>query len=91
MVTQIDFQSKGMTVSDAATYLAISKSYLYRLIHERRISFYKPSGSKRAGRVYFKIEDLDAFLFRGRSAADFELATQAEEILISQQSVKRRR
>jgi excisionase family DNA binding protein len=89
-----DFMSDSVnhpiTVEEAATFLGYTKSYVYRLIHDKRISYYKPGGSHGA-RVFFKQADLEAFAYRGRCSADFELAMQAEEILISQQTRKKRK
>lgn len=61
------------TIKDAAQYLKVSTGFLYKLTSSGKISFYKPNG----GRVYFTQDDLDAYLFRGRHKADFELEDQA--------------
>ena len=68
---------KPMSVSAAAEFLGFSKPYLYKLIHLGRIACYKPEG----GKVVFKQEDLEAFIFRGRKAADYELADCADALL----------
>ena len=68
---------KALTIDEAAKFTGLSKNYLYKLIHQGKIPHYKPMG----GRVYFKQEDLEAFIFRGRRAADYELQARAEEIL----------
>lgn len=62
----------------AAAYLGISPKYLYKKVHFREIAFYKPSG----GRLVFTKADLDAYLFRNRHAADFELHERADAALI---------
>lgn len=49
-----------MTTAEACKYMQISKSTLYKMTMNREIVFYKPTG----GRIYFKKEDLDAFLTR---------------------------
>lgn len=81
--------NKPLTIVEASVYLSLSVSYIYRLVHEKRITYFKPSGSLRSGRVYFRKEDLDSFVFRGRSSADFELAEQAERILNESERRKR--
>lgn len=49
--------SRMMGVEDAATYLAVPVRFIRRLVHERRIRYYK------VGRyVRFDKVDLDAFL-----------------------------
>jgi len=55
---------------NAAAYLKYSKGYLYRLVYLGKIPCYKPAG--RRGKIYFKKQDLDAFVFRNRKAADYE-------------------
>ena len=64
-------------VDRAATYLSFTKTYLYKLVYMKRIAYFKPTG----GKLYFRKEDLDAFIFRGRRAADYELVDQAEDLL----------
>ena len=59
---------KALTVDEAAQFLGFKKNYVYKLIHLKKIPFYKPLG----GRVYFKAEELEAFVFRNRQAASYE-------------------
>ena len=68
---------KALSVDEAAKFTGLKKSYLYKLVCQGKISYYKPMG----GRVFFKQEDLEAFIFRGRQAADFELADRADGLL----------
>lgn len=49
-----------MISSQAAQYLGISMSHLYRLTSRHLIAFYKPNGKLN----YFKKEDLDAFVLK---------------------------
>ena len=53
---------KPLTFNEAAEYLDISKSYLYKLTCKNKISHYKPQGK----RVYFTKSELDAWLLRNR-------------------------
>ena len=69
---------KPMGVTEAAEFLGFSKTYLYKLIHLGLIACYKPQG----GRVFFKQEDLQAFIFRGRRAADYELSEKADNCMV---------
>jgi len=50
----------ALTIDEASIFLHLSKNYLYKLISQKRIPFYKPLN----GRVYFKPAELEAFLFR---------------------------
>ena len=68
---------KALSVDEAATFTGLSKGYVYKLVHQRKIPFYKPLG----GRVFFKQDELEAFIFRGRHAADYELEVRAESLL----------
>ena len=60
---------KALSVDEAAAFTGLSKNYIYKLIHQRKIPFFKPLG----GRVFFKQEELESFIFRNRQAADYEL------------------
>ena len=46
-----------LTLAEAAEYMGLKKSYLYRLTHEKRIRHYKPNNKK----IYFKVEDIIAW------------------------------
>jgi len=71
------FSQKPLTVSEAAAFTGYSKAYIFKLVHLKKIPFYKPEG----GRILFALEDLKAFCFRNRSGADYELQERAEAIL----------
>jgi excisionase family DNA binding protein len=68
---------KPLSITEAAEFLGLKPSYLYKLIHLGRIPHYKPIGK----RVFFKREELEAFIFRGRSSADYELLEKADGLL----------
>jgi len=70
---------KLMGIAEAAEYTKYTVRYLYKLTSERRIPFYKPMG----GRIFFKQEDLNAFMMRGRIAADYELEAEAIECILN--------
>ena len=73
----MDNQGKPLSIADAAAYTGYQKSYLYKLIHLKKLTCYKPNG----GRVYFKKEDLDFWVFSNRSKAEAELSDVADLIL----------
>jgi len=56
-------QPKPLTLPEAAAYVGLSKSTLYRMTSQGEIAYFKPSGKK----IYFKKSDLDTYLFRNRS------------------------
>ena len=59
---------KALTVDEASQFTGYSRNYLYKLVHQKNIPHFKPMG----GRVFFKQEELEKFLFRNRQAADYE-------------------
>jgi excisionase family DNA binding protein len=68
MDDQIVRMEKPLGIDEASRFTGLKPSYLYKLIHLKRIPYYKPTG----GRVYFKQSELEAFIFRGRQASDYE-------------------
>ena len=66
-------QKAVFTIDEAAAFTNLSKNYLYKLVHRRKIPHYKPM----AGRLFFKPSELEAFLFRNRQSADYEATNHA--------------
>ncbi len=64
---------KPMTFEEAAKYLHISKSYLYRLTSQSESPHYKPGGKK----IFFDKQDLDRYLLKNRVASKEELSNIA--------------
>ena len=64
-----------LTVREAAAYLGIKQSFLYKLTSQGRIPFYKPAG----GKLYFTRNDLEGYLYRGRHSADYEIAASPDQ------------
>ena len=64
----MEHTQKALSVEEAAVFTGYSRNYLYKLIHQKKIPHFKPMG----GRVFFKQEELEAFLFRNRQVADYE-------------------
>jgi excisionase family DNA binding protein len=67
-----------LNLNDAAQYLELSTSHLYRLTSTGCIPFYKPNGKK----LYFKRLELDQWLLRNRNITKDEIETQAANYLI---------
>jgi excisionase family DNA binding protein len=72
-----EIAEKPMGVAEAAEFTGLSKAYIYKLVYLKKIPHYKPN----AGRLFFKREELEQFIFRGRAAADYELHDRAEQVL----------
>jgi len=68
----METQKTALTVDEAAKFTGLSRNYIYKLAHQKRISYFKPNG----GRLFFKKDDLEKFLFRNRQPAEFEGGTK---------------
>jgi excisionase family DNA binding protein len=75
-----------LSLQEAAKYTGYSKSHLYKLTHYRKIIHYKPNGKN----IFFKKEDLDAYLLRGkREAIDpGDIETEAANYMLSNNTFK---
>lgn len=62
-----------LSPADAAAFLGISQSTVYKMLHRRQLPSFKPNGA----RVYVRCEDLEAFLKNGRRKSADELAREA--------------
>ncbi|MDN4013458.1 helix-turn-helix domain-containing protein [Chryseobacterium gambrini] len=59
-----DYVAKDILSSkEAAQYLDLSESSLYKLTSESKITFHKPNG----GKLYFKKSDLDNWMLQNES------------------------
>lgn len=63
-----------MHLEDAALYLGISKSTLYKLTCSKRIPFYRSEGGKL---IYFKRSDLEAWMVKKRESTIDEIKGMA--------------
>ena len=66
---------KPLSFSEAAKYLDVSKSHLYKLTSKGLITHFKPNNKK----IYFKQSDLNNFLFRNRKSSEAELEQKATD------------
>lgn len=62
-----------LTSDEAARYMGVSKSYLYKLTMRKQIPHYKPMGKM----CYFNRHELEAWLQGNRVATSEEIAEQA--------------
>lgn len=62
-----------LTTDEAARYLGISKSYLYKLTMRREIPHYKPMGKM----CFFNRQELESWLQSNRVATTTEIADEA--------------
>lgn len=64
-----------LTSQEAAKYMGVSMSYLYKLTMRKEIPHYKPMGKV----CYFNRKELEEWLQRNRNATDGELNQQAQK------------
>lgn len=67
-----------LNLDEAANYLSVSRSYLYKLTSQRKLSYYCPSGKL----IYFKREDLDNWVLNMKKASREEIERQADTLTI---------
>lgn len=62
-----------LTSDEAARYMGVSKSYLYKLTMRRKISHYKPGGKM----CYFNRHELEEWLQANRVSTEAEISARA--------------
>lgn len=68
---------KPLTVPEAAAFTGYTRAYLYRLVNLGKIPFHKPNG----GRLFFKQDELELYLYRGGKHTNNDVAQKADDIL----------
>ena len=71
-------EKEFLTTKEAAAYLGMALSYLYKLTSKKSIPFYTPTGKK----LYFKKSELDEWMNRGRVATNEENESRAQSSLV---------
>lgn len=64
-----------LTTDEAAKYLGVSKSYLYKLTMQQKIPHYKPLGKM----CYFNRVELEQWLQTNRVSTDEEISQKAQD------------
>jgi len=67
-----------LTADEAAAYLGVSKSYVYRLTSRNEIPFYKPMGKV----CYFDRKELEEWIRSNRTSTNAEISEQAQSYCI---------
>lgn len=69
-----------LSLSEAAVYMNLSKSYLYKLTSAKKITYFKPG----AKRIYFRKADLDQWMLRSKitSNEQFRINPKSGELTI---------
>jgi excisionase family DNA binding protein len=70
-------QKTVLNFNEACKYLDVSPSHLYKLTSTRQVPHFCPQGKK----LYFKREELDAWLQRNRQTSNEEIEKSADELI----------
>lgn len=73
-----------MTTTEAARYLGLKPSYLYKMMMRRTIPYYKPGGKL----CFFAKEDLDTWMKRVRVKSQDEIDSEASRYLAAHEKNK---
>ncbi len=77
-LSNLSSQSKTfLDINEAARYLKITKSSLYKKTANKDLIYYQPSGKK----ILFEKKDLDDFIIKGRQTSREELEKEALKIV----------
>ena len=71
-------QKAVLNFNEAAIYLEVSQSHLYKLTSTRQIPHFCPQGKK----LYFNRHELDAWLQRNRQSSTDEIEKEATNYII---------
>lgn len=66
-----------LTFSEAAEFLRLSKSALYKLTSKREIPFYSPGGKM----IYFKKSEIETWIFKFKVVSRTEINTEVDKYL----------
>lgn len=80
----MDKERNLMTTTEAARYLGVKPSYLYKMMMRRTIPYFKPGGKL----CFFAKDDLDAWLTRVRVKSQTELESEAAKHMVNRDSRK---
>lgn len=80
----ISTQKEVLTSEEAAKYMGVSKSYLYKLTMRQQIPHYKPMGKM----VYFNRLELEEWLQSNRVLTEDEISQQAQTYCMKKGGMK---
>jgi len=73
-------QANLLSFEEAVKFLKISKSYLYKLTHQRRVPHFKPNGKK----IYFLESDLRDWILKNLIKTSEEIDQDATDYVANQ-------
>lgn len=68
-----------LTFDEACMYMGVTRSHLYKLTSTRKLTHFKPNGKM----IYFKRDDLAAWLLQNRIATSEEIGIKATAYTLS--------
>lgn len=68
-------ERKFITFENAAKYLGVSRSHLYKLNHQKVLPYFKPGGKI----IYYDQADLEKFITSNRVSSNDELELLAQK------------
>jgi excisionase family DNA binding protein len=84
LIEQNLLKKEVLNFSEAAVYLEVSHSHLYKLTSSGSIPAYKPNGKK----LYFNRKELETWLLSNKQVSTSELEGQANEYLMKKGRVR---
>lgn len=84
LIEQSLLKKEVLNFTEAAVYLEVSHSHLYKLTSSGAIPAYKPNGKK----LYFNRKELDTWLLSNKQVSTGELEVQANEYLMKKGRVR---
>jgi excisionase family DNA binding protein len=78
LVEQNLLKKEVLNFSEAAVYLEVSHSHLYKLTSSGALPAYKPNGKK----LYFNRKELDSWLLSNKQVTTTEIEEQANQYLM---------
>jgi excisionase family DNA binding protein len=84
LMEQNMLKKEVLSFNEAAIYLEVSHSHLYKMTSTGVIPSYKPNGKK----LYFNRKELDSWLLSNRQSSQEEIEQQAANYLIKKGRVE---
>ena len=70
-------EQKPLSFAEACIYLGVSRSHLYKLTSQQKITHYKPNNKM----LYFLESDLKSYILRNRKKSETELEREANDYI----------
>jgi len=84
LIEQNLLKKEVLNFTEAAVYLEVSHSHLYKLTSSGSIPAYKPNGKK----LYFNRKELESWLLSNKQVSTNEVEQEADEYLMKKGKVR---